>query len=137
MKSFETRVLMAGTAKGPVLRLEADISFWGGVDPRSGVIIDSRHPQHGEYLKDKILVMRRSIGSSSGSSVLLELFRRNCAPSGIILVEPDLVICLGVVVAREMSLASIPLLQLKAPDVSALPPVLEIGLQGEISPCSL
>ena len=134
VSALSARVLIPGEAHGRVLWLTADISFWGGVDPRSGVIIDQRHPQSGEYLKDRILVVRRSIGSSSGSSVLLELFKRNCAPSGIILAEADLVISLGVVVAREMSLASIPVVQLKASDFPRLPGMLEIGAEGKILP---
>lgn len=131
---LSARVLIPGEASGQVLWLTTDISFWGGVDPCSGMIIDQRHRQSGEYLKDRVLVVRRSIGSSSGSSVLLELFRRGCAPSGIILAEADLVISLGVVVAREMSMASIPVVQLKASDFSRLPGKLTISLDGKVSP---
>ena len=134
VSALSTRVLIPGEGSGQVLWLRADISFWGGVDPRSGKVIDPRHPQYGECLKDRIIVARRSIGSSSGSSVLLELFRRGCAPSGIILAEADLVICLGVVVAQEMSMASIPVLQLEAAHFPQLPGKLSISLDGEISP---
>lgn len=134
MNDQSSIVLLPGTARGPVLKLTADISFWGGVDPLSGKIIDRRHPQFDECLKGKILAMRRSIGSSSGSSVLLELFRRGCGPLGIILTEADLVVTLGVVVAREMSFASVPVLCLDESAITELPEKLAIGLQGKIKP---
>lgn len=132
MGIVQSEVLLTGSAEGPVLRLDADISFWGGVDPNSGHIIDRRHPQFGESLGGKILVMHRSIGSSSGSSILLELFRGKRAPSGIILAEADLVITLGVVVAKEMGFGEIPVVRVAPGSFPALPEVLTISRSGEI-----
>ena len=40
-------VLIDGKAEGPLFRLGKPISFWGGVDPMTGRIIDPRHPDHG------------------------------------------------------------------------------------------
>ena len=119
-----------------MLELTADISFWGGVDPLTGRIIDQRHPQFGESVAGKILAMHRSIGSSSGSSVLLELFRRNRAPSGIILAEADLVVSLGVVVAKQMEFGNIPVVCLRSSELSNLSEAVSIGLSGEIRPCA-
>jgi len=133
MESMQARVLLAGRARGPVLKLETDISFWGGVDPRTGCIIDQRHPQYGKAIAGTILAMYRSIGSSSGSSVLLELFRRERAPLGIILVESDFVISLGAVVAREMVYADIPVVCVDPAGFSALPHEVEIYPSGLIS----
>jgi len=116
-----------------VLKLDADISFWGGVDPASGTIIDRRHPQYGQSVAGKIVAMYRSIGSSSGSSILLELFRRKRAPSGIILVEADFIISLGAVVAKEMDFTGIPVVCVSPAGFAALPLEVEINLSGEIS----
>lgn len=132
MADIRTTVLLTGSASGELLRLTADISFWGGVDPRTGRIIDSRHPQCGESMAGKILLMNRSIGSSSGSSVLLELCQRQCAPAGIILAEPDFIIVLGVVVAREMGFADIPVIQASTAEFKYMPDYLEIGSSGEL-----
>lgn len=82
--------------------MTAPLSFWGGVDRRSGLIIDVHHPQHGVSLAGKILVMRAGRGSSSGSSVLAEILRNGHGPAGIVLAEPDLIISLGVLVAAEL-----------------------------------
>ncbi len=132
MMDIKTTALLAGDASGQLLSLSADISFWGGVDPCSGRIIDTRHPQYGQCMAGKILVMNRSIGSSSGSSVLLELFQRKLAPVGIILAEPDFIIVLGVVVAREMGYGDIPVIQLSPEHFDGLPECLEISRSGSL-----
>jgi len=116
MPVLSSRVLIEGEARGPLLMLESDISLWGGVDPRTGMVIDSRHPQFGECVSGKILAMKRSIGSSSGSSILLELLRLKCGPVGIILVEADFIVTLGVVVARELNFGQIPVVQIEPED---------------------
>jgi predicted aconitase with swiveling domain len=136
MTAVQSKVLIDGQAEGRLLKLTADISLWGGVDPRSGVIIDSRHPQHGECLAGKILAMHRSIGSSSGSSIILELLQRKHGPLGIILIEVDFIVTLGVVVAREMGFANIPVVQIVPEDFSLLPDTARIGPEGEICPVS-
>lgn len=133
MNTWQGRVLVDGAATGEVLWLQSNISFWGGVSPVDGTIIDSRHPQFGEAVNGRILLLERSIGSSSGSSVLLELLSRGCGPAGIILGEPEQILTLGAVVAREMSVASIPVVQLDAAYFPALPALLRISEGGQVS----
>ena len=53
----EARTLVAGTAEGRALVLDEPLSFWGGVDPGTGDIIDPRHPQRGANVAGRILVM--------------------------------------------------------------------------------
>ena len=48
------RVLVAGEAAGPLLRLAAPISFWGGVDAGTGRIADPRHPDHGTSIAGSV-----------------------------------------------------------------------------------
>ena len=114
MSILSSRVLVTGSAAGEVLHLQQDLSFWGAVDPLSGRIIDRRHPQFGISIEGKILLLRRSIGSSSGSAILLETLYRGCGPAGIILGEADQILTLGAVVAREMGYATIPVIQIDA-----------------------
>ena len=95
-------VLLPGSATGAVLKLERPISFWGGVDPESGRITDPRHPQHDQSVAGRVLVIPETIGSSSGSAVMLELIARGRAPAALVLGKPDAILILGVVVAREM-----------------------------------
>jgi uncharacterized protein len=105
--SLELETLIPGpAATGPILALTAPISFWGGVDPKTSVIADVRHPQHGTPISGTILYLPGTIGSSSASAVLLELIHRGIAPAAIILKEPDAILLLGVLVAREMGWAT-------------------------------
>jgi uncharacterized protein len=95
-------VLMPGAARGPLLKLAAPISFWGGIDASSGLITDVRHPDHGRCVTGTILALPGTIGSSSSSSVLLELIHKAKAPAALILGVPDAILLLGLVVAAEM-----------------------------------
>lgn len=96
-------VLVAGPqATGPALVLDKPISFWGGVDPATGAISHPRHPQHGATVADTVLFLPGTIGSSSASAVLMELVRGGRAPAAIVMHEPDAILLLGLIVAREM-----------------------------------
>ncbi len=112
--SIRGQILVEGHGEGEILKLEAPISFWGGVEPKTGRITDPRHPQHNENVAGKILVLSHSIGSSSGSSILLELMRRGLAPAGIILGEVDAILTLGAIVGREMGYAPVPIIRAEA-----------------------
>jgi len=101
--SAAAEILVPGRAgKGEALVLTAPISFWGGVDPKSGRIADVRHPQHGQNLSGRVLFLPGTIGSSSASAVLLELVHNGHAPAALVLHEPDAILLLGLIVAREM-----------------------------------
>ncbi|ESX96815.1 hypothetical protein X727_18875 [Mesorhizobium sp. L103C119B0] len=96
-------ILVPGSGgEGLALVLTAPISFWGGVDPKSGRIADVRHPQHGETISGRVLFLPGTIGSSSASAVLMELVHNGHAPTALVLHEPDAILLLGLIVAREM-----------------------------------
>ena len=106
MMPLRAAVLVAGrAAEGKALVLTAPISFWGGVDPASGRIADVRHPQHGVSVAGRVLCLPGTIGSSSASAVLLELVSAGLAPAAMILHQPDAILLLGLIVAREMGLS--------------------------------
>ena len=94
--------LVPGKANGEVLKLDEPLSFWGGVDPETGEIIDLRNPQAGISVKGKVLMMPFGRGSSSGSSVIAEGIRSGSGPAGIIMMEADEIIALGSIVADEI-----------------------------------
>ena len=102
--AVEAEILVPGAGgEGRAMVLTAPISFWGGVDPKSGRIADVRHPQCGANIAGTVLFVPGTIGSSSGAAVLLELVHAGCAPSALVLHEPDAILLLGLIVAREMS----------------------------------
>jgi predicted aconitase with swiveling domain len=106
------RALLAGEAAGSALVLEAPLSLWGGMDPRTGRICDHHHPQLGETMTGKILVMSSGRGSSSSSSVLAEAIRLGTAPLAILLAEPDEILVLGALVADYLYERTCPVLVL-------------------------
>jgi len=82
--------------------LDEPLSFWGGIEPATGEVIDVRHPQRGSNVAGRVLVMPSGRGSSSSSSVLAECIRAGTAPAAIVLTEPDPILALGAIVAREL-----------------------------------
>jgi predicted aconitase with swiveling domain len=98
----EARALVEGRARGSALVLDEPLSFWGGLDPTTGEVVDRHHPQSGTNVTGRILVMPSGRGSSSSSSVLAEAIRAGTAPAGVVLREPDGIVALGAVVAEEL-----------------------------------
>jgi uncharacterized protein len=127
--------LLPGIASGAVLKLEAPLSFWGGVDPKTGIILQVRHPQCGTSIAGRILCLPATIGSSSSSAVLLELIRGGNAPSALVMGAPDAILLIGCLVAREMGWEAPPAFELSATAQAGLPEgALSISATGAIVP---
>jgi len=103
MSEQYAEILVPGKpGRGQALVMSAPISFWGGVDPKIGSIADVRHPEHGLSISGTVLFLPGTIGSSSASAVLMELVHNGRAPATLVLHEPDAILLLGLIVAREM-----------------------------------
>ena len=111
----EYRTLVPGEATGEILSLVEPLSFWGGIDPASGRVIDVHHPQRGVEVAGKVLVMQSGRGSSSSSTVLAEAIRLGTGPVAIVLAEPDPILALGAIVARELYGKVVPVVVGEAP----------------------
>ena len=134
-RGMRGRVLAGGTAHGRALVLDEPLSFWGGVDPGSGAIIDARHPQLGASVAGRVLVMTSVRGSSSSSSVLAETIRAGCGPAAVLLGEPDLILAVGAAVAEELYGSRLPVVQLAPDDMRAIPDDAPVSISegGEVS----
>lgn len=108
--SLTGRSLVAGAAQGALLFADVGLSFWGGVEPYSGEVIDRHHPLSGEYLAGRVLAIPSGRGSCTGSSVLMELISNGHAPAALVLAEPDEILTLGVLVAQTIFERSLPVL---------------------------
>jgi predicted aconitase with swiveling domain len=115
------KTLCTGIAEGEVIKLDVPLSFWGGFDTASGMIIDRSHPACGERITGKILAMPSGRGSSSSSSILAEALREQTAPAGIILAEGDPILTVGAIVAERLYQKSLPIVVCSAVEFSALP----------------
>ncbi|MEJ2152335.1 MAG: DUF126 domain-containing protein, partial [Gemmatimonadota bacterium] len=87
------------------------------VDPESGTIADPRHPDHGAEITGRILAIPGTIGSSSSSAIMLELLRNGKAPAAF-LGQLEAILVLGVVVGRELSYRTVPVVE-APPDATA------------------
>ena len=116
----EGRTLVAGHASGLALVLDEPLSFWGGLDPATGALIDTHHPQQGATLAGRVLIMPSGRGSSSSSYVLAEAIRVGTSPVAIVLQEPDGIVALGAIVARELYGALVPVVVLDADGYDAI-----------------
>jgi predicted aconitase with swiveling domain len=105
---------------GEALHISDPISFWGGVSPEDGRLLEESNAAFGESVAGKVILIRELRGSSSASSVLLELIRRGAGPAAIILAEVDAILALGILVAQEMDWETPPLLQLRWQDQLAV-----------------
>ena len=112
--------IVAAEAEGRVLALGEGLSFWGGVDPTNGRVIDAHHPSAGQCLAGKIVMMLTSRGSCSGSGVLLELALNGHAPAGLIFREAEDILTLGAEIAMRMFGKPLAVVRLEADEYDAL-----------------
>ncbi len=94
------RIISKGTAKGSVLLSKDPLSFLGGVDPKTGIVIEKGHSLEGKSIVGKILVFPRGKGSTVGSYILLQLKKNNTAPAGIINLEAEPIIAVGAIISK-------------------------------------
>ena len=70
---MSAKPLVHGRAAGNVVAANEPLSFWGGIDPASGVVIDQHHSLAGQTVAGQVLAISNGRGSCTGSQVLLEL----------------------------------------------------------------
>lgn len=114
------RPLARGSGRGELVVLDEPLSFWGGFDASAGTISDPRHPQSGTHLADKVLALPSGRGSSSSSAVLAEAIRAGSSPVAIVLLERDMIIALGSIVADELYGRCCPVVQVGPADFATL-----------------
>ena len=88
------------------------ISFWGGVDPKSGCINDPRHELFGRPISGKVLVFPFGKGSSTTSLIILELARVSKAPGAIINLRTEPILATGPIVSKHFYGKEIPVVTL-------------------------
>lgn len=72
-----------------ILRLSKPISWLDGIDPGSGKIVQPDHPQKGESIAGKIVILPYSTGSTVGAYTFFRLVKAGKHPKKIVLERPD------------------------------------------------
>ncbi len=96
---FKGRSISKGFARGEVLLSREPISFYGGVDPNTGVIVEKGHPLEGKSIRDKILIFPRGKGSTVGSYIIYRLAKSHMAPKAIVNIEAEPIVAVGAIIS--------------------------------------
>lgn len=124
-KAFQGTAYVQGKASGKLLASNTELSFWGGVNPQTGKIIDRHHTLSGQFLQDTILAIPGGRGSCSGSGVILELLLNEKGPKAILFERREDILTLGVMIAEEVFGKAIPVMILRPEDFREV-----LGLDG-------
>jgi predicted aconitase with swiveling domain len=93
------RSIHAGQVKGEALVTSMNISFFGGVDPETGIIMERGHELEGQCIAGKVLVFPTGKGSTVGSYTLYRLKKIGNAPLAIINVECEPITAVGCIIS--------------------------------------
>lgn len=93
------RVISKGVASGSALVSDAPLSFLGGVDARTGEIIDPRHELYRRSVAGRVLVFPTGKGSTVGSYVIYQLKKNGVAPAAMINEVSETIIAVGAIIA--------------------------------------
>lgn len=99
MIEFRGRGISRGYARGRALVSRMPISFYGGVDPDSGVVIERGHDLEGESVANRILIFPWGKGSTVGSYVIYKLVKSGLGPKAIVNIEAEPVIAIGAIIS--------------------------------------
>lgn len=93
------RIINRGKAEGEALVTKDPISFYGGVDPKTGVITDRDNELNGENIKGKILVFPFGKGSTVGPYTIYQLAKLGTAPKAMINMECETIVAVGAIIS--------------------------------------
>lgn len=106
--TLQGRKIYLGLAEGEALVSSMSISFFGGVDPDSGVIVEKGHELEGQSISGKILIFPSGKGSTVGSYTLYRLKLNGKAPAAIINAECETITAVGCIIAEIPCIDHIP-----------------------------
>jgi predicted aconitase with swiveling domain len=97
---LQGRTIYQGKAAGQALVTAQSISFFGGVDPETGVVVERGHQLEGQSIAGKVLVFPTGKGSTVGSYTLYRLKSNGLAPAAIINAACETITAVGCIIAE-------------------------------------
>ena len=94
------RAIANGIASGEALISSDAISFLGGVDAKTGVVVEKGHALEGKCIAGKVLIFPHGKGSTVGSYVLYQLAKNKVAPVAIVNEKAEIIVAVGAIVAE-------------------------------------
>jgi phosphomecalonate degydratase small subunit len=96
---IKCRKISGGHVQGKVIVSMDALSFLGGIDPQTGIIIDAENDLYNKNISGKILVIPSGKGSTVGSYVIFQMVKKNTAPLAIIAKNAEPIIATGAIMA--------------------------------------
>ncbi len=93
------RSISPGKAQGEALVSKEPIGFYGGIDLKTGIVIEKGHELEGKCVKGKVLVFPQGKGSTVGSYVIYGLKKNGVAPAAVVNKETETIVATGVILA--------------------------------------
>lgn len=110
---FQGRKIYPGKVVGEALVTSMGISFFGGVDPETGMVVEKGHELEGQSISEKILVFPTGKGSTVGSYTLYQLKIGGMAPAAIVNSECETITAVGCIISEIPCVDKIPIDQIK------------------------
>ena len=114
--TVKCKTAVYGNVRAELLWANEPMSFWGTVDPQTGVIRDNRHALYQKNMSGKVLAFTTPKGSSGTGLIILEQVRTGCAPAAIINLRSDPVVLTGPIIAKRFYNVDIPVVNISEED---------------------
>jgi predicted aconitase with swiveling domain len=108
------RKVSRGTARGEALISKEPLSFLGGVDAKTGIVIEKGHPFEGKSIAGKVIYFPKGKGSTVGAYVIYQLKKNGVAPAAIVCEKADAMVASGAIIAE------IPMVHMAEKDLSEI-----------------
>jgi hypothetical protein len=129
MNALFGRKISKGKARGKALCTTAGLSFFGGVDPETGVVCEEGHPLFGECIAGRVLVFAHGKGSTVGSYTLYRLAKAGLAPAALVNAECETIVAVGAIIAELPCVDHI--------DIAAIETGAEVEVDADASPAQV
>ncbi len=116
LSELQGRSIHPGEAEGEALVSRMGISFFGGVDPETGIVVESGHDLEGQTVAGKVLVFPTGKGSTVGSYTLFRLAKAGKAPIAILNTECEPIVAVGCILAGIPCIDHLPVERLSSGD---------------------
>jgi hypothetical protein len=107
------RKISPGTASGEALVTSMGISFFGGVDPETGRVVETGHELEGQSIAGRVLVFPTGKGSTVGSYTLYRLKKAGLAPAAIVNAEAETITAVGCIISDIPCVDRVPIEQIR------------------------
>jgi predicted aconitase with swiveling domain len=117
MKELHGRTVVAGFGQGIALVSPEPLSFLGGVDPETGIVIENGHPLEGHSISGRVLVFPMGKGSTVGSYTLYRLAKNNLAPVAIVNAQSEAIVAVGAIISHIPMVDQVDIDQIQSGDL--------------------